>query len=136
MIHDCTYRGADVSVSVGDTVDAARLSNWDGRNDLALLFIRRSLPALEEGRVPAAGDPVVAIGSPFGLAGSVTTGVVSNVYARYLQTDAAINPGNSGGPLLDRDGRVVGVNTLGGLAEGTNFSVRTKVWCLQLLRCN
>ncbi len=136
VIHDCTSSGAEVSVSIGDTEDAAKLTSWDSRNDLALLFIRRSLPALDEGPVPSAGDPVVAIGSPFGLAGSVTTGVVSNVYARYLQTDAAINPGNSGGPLLDREGRVVGINTLGGSAEGTNFSVRTKAWCVHVLRCS
>src|SRR4029077_2918006 len=63
-----------------------------------------------------------AVGAPFGLTGSVTTGIVSAkgrsglnqervVYEDYLQTDAAINPGNSGGPLVNLEGRVVGINT-------------------------
>ncbi|MEV0400038.1 trypsin-like peptidase domain-containing protein [Actinoallomurus sp. NPDC050550] len=80
----------------------------------------------------AVGDPVIAIGSPLGLAGTVTTGIVSalnrpvttsgeggeSAYISAVQTDAAINPGNSGGPLVDSQGRVIGVNsaiaTLGG----------------------
>ena len=72
------------------------------------------------------GAPVVAIGSPFGLSGTVTSGIISakdrpvraggeqgpqNSVLNALQTDAAINPGNSGGPLVDRDGRVVGINS-------------------------
>ena len=69
----------------------------------------------------AVGDPVVAIGSPFGLEGTVTAGIVSALGRQIealngftindtIQTDAAINHGNSGGPLLDLEGRVVGVN--------------------------
>ena len=68
------------------------------------------------------GDPVIAIGSPFGLEGTVTSGIVSALgrtiqapngfsISGAIQTDAAINPGNSGGPLLDEQGRVVGVNS-------------------------
>jgi serine protease Do len=65
------------------------------------------------------GDRVLAVGAPFGLAGSVTHGIVSakgraglhmNMYEDFLQTDAAINPGNSGGPLVNLDGKVVGIN--------------------------
>ncbi|MCO5972002.1 trypsin-like peptidase domain-containing protein [Actinoallomurus soli] len=84
----------------------------------------------------AVGDPVIAIGSPLGLAGTVTTGIVSalnrpvttsgesgeSAYISAVQTDAAINPGNSGGPLVDSQGRVIGVNsaiaTLGGQTLG------------------
>ncbi|GAA4608097.1 trypsin-like peptidase domain-containing protein [Actinoallomurus liliacearum] len=84
----------------------------------------------------AVGDPVIAIGSPLGLAGTVTTGIVSalnrpvttsgesgeSAYISAVQTDAAINPGNSGGPLVDSQGRVIGVNsaiaTLGGQSLG------------------
>lgn len=86
------------------------------------------------------GDPVIAIGSPFGLAGSVTTGVVSALGRRIeapsgnnigipnaIQTDAAINKGNSGGPLLDRFGNVVGINSQifsqGGDSAGVGFAV-------------
>src|SRR5471030_1513870 len=65
------------------------------------------------------GDRVLAVGAPFGLAGSVTQGIVSakgrnglnmNMYEHFLQTDAAINPGNSGGPLVNLEGKVVGIN--------------------------
>ena len=73
------------------------------------------------------GQPVIAVGSPLGLTGTVTSGVVSALERRstaeaMIQTDASINPGNSGGPLVDLDGRVVGINTsiatLGGRGSG------------------
>jgi serine protease Do len=65
------------------------------------------------------GDRVLAVGAPFGLSGSVTSGIISakgrdvglNTYDDFLQTDAAINPGNSGGPLVNLDGKVIGVNS-------------------------
>jgi len=71
---------------------------------------------------PGVGDTVLAIGSPLGLSGTVTSGIVSALdrsvrlgeggeRRRALQTDASINPGNSGGPLVDADGRVIGINT-------------------------
>jgi len=77
------------------------------------------------------GDQAIAIGSPFGLEGTVTTGIVSSLgrtieapnkfpIANAIQTDAAINPGNSGGPLLDGNGRVIGVNSQIRSSTGTN----------------
>ncbi|MCX5365018.1 trypsin-like peptidase domain-containing protein [Streptomyces sp. NBC_00124] len=74
------------------------------------------------GRRPGVGDTVLAIGSPLGLSGTVTSGIVSALdrdvqlgeggrQQRAVQTDASINPGNSGGPLVDSDGRVIGINT-------------------------
>jgi putative serine protease PepD len=86
----------------------------------------------------AVGDPVVALGSPFGLEGTVTSGIVSALHREmrapnnYLitdtvQTDAAINHGNSGGPLLDRSGRVIGVNAQieseSGGSDGVGFAI-------------
>jgi S1-C subfamily serine protease len=80
------------------------------------------------------GDPVIAIGNPYGLAGTMTTGIVSQVgrlvpapnsgfsIPDVIQTDAAVNPGNSGGPLLDTHGRVIGV-TFGGIPGGVNFAI-------------
>ena len=102
--------------------------------DLAILRTARPAtapPVLQLGAASAVrpGQEVIAIGSALGLQNTVTRGIVS---ARrmagpvlLLQTDAAINPGNSGGPLLDREGRVVGVNTmkLTGRAEGLGFAV-------------
>ena len=81
------------------------------------------------------GEPVIAIGNPFGLSNTVTTGVVSaldrsmrageRTYHGFLQTDASINPGNSGGPLLNADGELIGINTAiyGGGAQGIGFAI-------------
>jgi S1-C subfamily serine protease len=104
----------------------ARLLSRDEANDLALLQItpRGKLPTLRLGDSDAlqVGQKVLAIGNPFGLEGTLTTGIVSSLgrsirgendrtLEGLIQTDAAINPGNSGGPLLDSSGNVVGINT-------------------------
>src|SRR5579871_733387 len=98
----------------------------DRKNDLAIVRFSPGspLPSLQLGDSDAMeiGDRVLAVGAPFGLAGSVTAGIISAkgrdglspgraVYEDYLQTDAAINPGNSGGPLVNLDGKVIGINT-------------------------
>jgi serine protease Do len=98
----------------------------DRKNDLAIIRIdpKTPLPYLELGDSDGMeiGDRVLAVGAPFGLTGSVTAGIVSaksrtgltaerSVYEDYLQTDAAINPGNSGGPLVNLEGKVIGINT-------------------------
>jgi serine protease Do len=101
----------------------AELVGSDEMTDLALLQVRgpNKLPAAEWGDSDALriGDWVMAIGNPFGLGGSVTTGILSarardiqqGPYDEFLQTDASINQGNSGGPLFDTTGRVIGINT-------------------------
>ena len=116
-------------LSTGRRVTAEVIgSNRD--NDIAVLRARSGdLPAARLG-VSAdlrIGQSVIAVGSPLGLTGTVTSGVVSALDRRgtaesMIQTDASINPGNSGGPLVDLDGRVVGINTsiatLGGRGSG------------------
>jgi putative serine protease PepD len=103
----------------------AKLLGTDPRNDLALIKIDagHKLPTLRLGDSDAlvVGQKVLAIGNPFGLEGTLTTGVVSSLNRKLqteeerlegmIQTDAAINPGNSGGPLLDSHGSVIGINT-------------------------
>jgi S1-C subfamily serine protease len=104
----------------------AQLLSRDEANDVALLQIqpRTKLPALHLGDSDGlqVGQKVLAIGNPFGLEGTLTTGIVSSLgrtirgenertLEGLIQTDAAINPGNSGGPLLDSAGNVVGINT-------------------------
>ena len=82
------------------------------------------------------GDWVVAIGNPFGLSNTVTTGIISakgrdihaGPYDNFLQTDASINPGNSGGPLLNLDGEVIGINTaIAASGQGIGFAIPSKL---------
>lgn len=136
VIADCTGEGADApdaTVSQRGLAMQTSLSAWDEDNDLALLLVTQSLPALQEAPTPEVGDPVVAIGSPYGLEGTVTQGILSKIWDDAYQTDAAINPGNSGGPLLDREGRVLGVNTEQLRdSQGLNFAVRIRQLCDQI----
>jgi S1-C subfamily serine protease len=83
---------------------------------------------------PQAGDQLLLIGSPYGLEGTVTTGVVSRVTSKAIQTDAAANPGNSGGPAVDKFGRVVGILVSGG-GENLNFAVPIGKVCRSLRSC-
>jgi S1-C subfamily serine protease len=83
---------------------------------------------------PRPGDELLLVGSPFGLGGTVTSGVVSAVRPKLIQTDAAANPGNSGGPAVDRDGHVVGVLVAVG-GENLNFAVPIRQLCATLRDC-
>jgi S1-C subfamily serine protease len=118
----------DIQVTFSDsqTVSATPVGK-DGDTDLALLRVKATaeeLAPLELGdsSTVQVGDPTIAIGNPFGLERTLTTGVVSALQRRLtapsgfaiddvIQTDAALNPGNSGGPLLDANGRVIGINS-------------------------
>jgi S1-C subfamily serine protease len=132
ITNDHVVEGFDTfSVRVGSdqTPISARLVGKDPSSDLAVLKIDPSQVAgglkpltLGDSNAIAPGDQAIAIGSPFGLAGTVTVGVISSLgrtiqspngfpIANAIQTDAAINPGNSGGPLLDAKGQVIGVNS-------------------------
>ncbi len=114
----------------------AKLLGRDPATDLAVIKIEAGgLTAAKFGDSDASrvGEWTIAIGSPFGLGYTVTTGVLSakgrgglgmNQIEDYLQTDASINPGNSGGPLCDLDGRVLGINTMiVGRGTGIGFAV-------------
>jgi serine protease Do len=114
---------------------AARVVLTDPRTDLAVLKIdARDLPSLQFGdsdRVQV-GDLVLAIGDPFGVGQTVTSGIVSALarsnggasdYQFFIQTDAAINPGNSGGALVTMDGRLIGINTSIVSSSGGNIGI-------------
>jgi serine protease Do len=133
--------GRSVIKGVGRTLWAT-VVGVDRETDLALLHVpEKGLSAIELGDSEAVkpGQLVVAFGTPLGLEGSVSMGVVSAVARQlepespmiYLQTDASINPGNSGGPLVDVAGRVVGINTLiysqSGGSEGIGFAAPSNI---------
>lgn len=129
VIADAAADGGRIEVQLNDgTTLKATIIGRDSAYDLAVLKIdRRGLTALTFGDSDevAVGDAVIAIGSPLGLSGTVTLGIVSakdravtagedageNSYINAIQTDAAINPGNSGGPLVNSAGAVIGVNS-------------------------
>ncbi|MDZ4760681.1 MAG: Do family serine endopeptidase [Alphaproteobacteria bacterium] len=123
----------------------ATLVMADQRSDLAVLKIDAAgvrFPTLSfaDTRTMLVGDLVLAIGNPFGVGQTVTSGIVSALartdvgvsdYASFIQTDASINPGNSGGALVDMQGRLVGVNTLifskGGGSNGIGFAIPSEM---------
>ena len=116
------------------------ISAEDPVNDLAVIRMSAhpegATPLWQDPRsgAPSVGDQLLLIGSPFGLSGTVTTGVVSRVTPKLVQTDAAANPGNSGGPAVDKEGHVVGVLVSGG-GENINFAVRIDRLCAKLRPC-
>jgi S1-C subfamily serine protease len=157
------YGGSNVTVTFSNgTIYTAEVVGADIFSDIAVLKVvtkeeQETTEGVNKGLIPLSlgnssmlsiGDEVAAIGNPFGLTGSMTTGVVSGLgrllpiqttnittlpgagafsISNIIQTDAAINPGNSGGPLLNRNGEVVGLNTAGlssgQFSSGIGFSV-------------
>jgi serine protease Do len=136
--------GADevkVAVDDGKKEYTAKVIGTDPPTDVAVLKIdAKDLPAITLGDSDQleVGDIVLAIGNPFGIGQTVTTGIISalgrnglagfNQYQDFIQTDAAINPGNSGGALVDAEGRLVGINTAiiandNGGNQGIGFAV-------------
>ncbi len=139
--------GSIIVVFNDGTTGKAKILGRDPLTDTAVIKVagKSGLPAATLGSSSnlRIGQPVIALGSPFGLSGSVTTGIVSalNRPANFadedggagaafpsIQTDAAINPGNSGGPITDMQGRVVGISTgiaasLGGGFDGVAFAL-------------
>jgi S1-C subfamily serine protease len=137
-------KSVDVQLGDGDT-QQAQIVGIDPSSDIALLKVDNTegvspLPLGDSTKVQV-GDPVVAIGNPFALDRTVTTGIVSALQrqiqapngfsiSNVIQTDAAINPGNSGGPLIDGAGQVIGINSQiesqSGGNEGVGFAVPIK----------
>jgi Do/DeqQ family serine protease len=128
----------DITVRLSDSRKfTATLVGRDPKTDLAVLKVEAPAPLptaeLGDSERLRVGQWVVAIGNPFGLDRTVTVGIVSATartrvgvatYENFIQTDASINPGNSGGPLLNLDGRVIGINTaIVAAGQGIGFSI-------------
>src|SRR5690348_18108771 len=132
-------RGTRIQVGFEDGTDyTAKVVGTDPGGDLAVLKIQadKKFPAIPIGSSSdlMLGEPVIAVGNPFGLSQSVSLGVVSALhrtvraenrsYYDFIQTDASINPGNSGGPLLNGDGEVIGVcSAIYANAQGIGFAI-------------
>ncbi len=132
----------DIEVMLNDgRVTRATVIGTDPETDLAVLKVAlEDLAAITLGDSDAlqVGDPVLAVGNPFGVGKTVTSGIVSalgrtqlgiNTFENFIQTDAAINPGNSGGALVDINGHLVGINTAiysrSGGSMGIGFAIPT-----------
>lgn len=135
-----------VTDSTGESYDA-ELIGEDTESDIAVVLVPTEIPTIELGDSDevVVGQLAIAIGSPFGLQHSVTSGVVSALhrpltsvgaddgtypYVDSIQTDAAINPGNSGGALVDRDGKLIGIPSIiysdTGVSDGVGLAI--PVW--------
>jgi Do/DeqQ family serine protease len=132
-------RAERIRVTLADGREfGAHLIGADPNNDIAVLEVetQENLPWIAPGSSTdlMVGEPVIAIGNPFGLSHTVTTGVISalgrslrtddRVYHGFIQTDASINPGNSGGPLLNAEGQLIAINTaVYNRAQGIGFAI-------------
>jgi S1-C subfamily serine protease len=129
-----SLKNGGVLLTSGEKFDSFSVLAFDARKDIAIIKIPGfDLPtvALGNSNNVQVGEPVLAVGSPLGLQGTVTTGVVSSIRDdptgggfKVLQTDASVNPGNSGGPLVNRQAEVIGIVTFkirGG--ENLNFAI-------------
>jgi Do/DeqQ family serine protease len=127
---------AEIQVTLSDSRHAvAQVIGTDPETDLAILRINLDrLPVIALGNSDSAqvGDRVLAIGNPFGVGQTVTSGIVSalgrnqlgiNTFENFIQTDAAINPGNSGGALVDVNGHLIGINTAIYSRSGGNMGI-------------
>ncbi|MEE4316847.1 MAG: trypsin-like peptidase domain-containing protein, partial [Erythrobacter sp.] len=142
---DARAKLESITVTLPDGTEyEAELVGADAQSDLAVLKIKsgKAFPFVTFGDSSTArpGDWVVAIGNPFGLNGTVTSGIISAVYRntgqggaydRYIQTDASINRGNSGGPLFDMRGNVIGINNAifspSGGSVGIGFAIPSEI---------
>lgn len=133
-------RASEITVTMPDDVEyKAQIIGADPKFDLAILKINadKEFPSAKTGDSDSVmiGETVIAIGNPFGLSHTVTTGVLSaigrsiktnegKVFSDFIQTDASINPGNSGGPLLNLNGEIIGINTvIYSDAQGIGFAI-------------
>jgi S1-C subfamily serine protease len=136
------HNASEIQATLGDgRILPARIVGSDALTDIAVLKIAGGgFVAAEWGDSDnmQVGALVWAVGSPFGLQSTVTSGIISakhragmagEVYQDFLQTDAAVNPGNSGGPLVDVTGRVIGINTAiyGDSYRGVSFAIPSRV---------
>jgi len=139
------WSAADVTVEVhqGDRVMNGTITRVDRVDDLAVIHVAERFPQLQpRSQRPQLGETVMAIGSPLGLGGSVSVGVVSGFRSLdgsdFIQFSAPISPGNSGGPILDHNGQVIGVASakfVGDGVEALSLAVPVQTVCATVTSC-
>jgi S1-C subfamily serine protease len=131
VLYDATFSEAITSDKI---IHEMKLIGYDTNLDLALLKIEGNYQYLELDNSDniKVGEKVIAIGNPLGLSFSVSEGIVSavertgsNNLPYYIQTDASLNPGNSGGPLINTNGKVIGINNFKARAESIGFALES-----------
>lgn len=111
VIEECHDTPRKVKATANGVTYDARLYSYDVENDLALVAIKQDVPALELSSEPKPGWWAAAVGTPYGLEGSVSLGNIMNTYELEVFATTPLNSGNSGGPLINSRGEVIGTNT-------------------------
>jgi len=127
----------------GNQEFAGQVTQVNEAFDLALIHVDGTFPQLPKASVvPAVGDPIIVVGSPLGLDGTVSTGIVSGLRndgpQHFVQFSAPISPGSSGGPVVNERGEVIGVTEMKAFetgAEGLSFAIPIEQVCSTLLSC-
>jgi len=134
--------GPRVFVSQGPDLIPAKLWTWGFRADIAVIYVDARFPPLpwasDVGHDPALVTSLSRSVVLYGLEGTTTSGIISQLYSQFpalIQTDAAMNPGNSGGPLINRYGEVLGVNSFALSGQGLNFASAIDNTYAHLIRC-
>jgi putative serine protease PepD len=133
-----------VEVSQGDRTIQGTIASVDPNDDLAVIHVAEILPALQTARNrPAVAQAVMVLGSPLGLGGSVSVGVISGFHSidgsDWVQFSAPISPGNSGGPVVDSRGHVVAVAAAKFVGEGVealSLGIPVQIACAQAVKCS
>lgn len=139
VVEDCLGSGEVTLTDINGKSAIGFISSADEKNDLAGIYTNMALPTLSfRGQRPQQGWWVGVLGTPRGLEGYLTTGIVAKVVqdGSEFGVSASLNPGNSGGPIFDREGRVLGVATYKLVdSEGLGFARSTPLLCVLIVKC-
>lgn len=139
VIEECVDTPGKVRALAGDVEYDAYLYTWDEKQDLALVAISQDVPALAFSKEPKPGWWAMAVGTPYGLEGSVSIGNVMNTEATDVISTTPLNSGNSGGPLVNAKGEVMATNTAVYVeddAQDWNIAVSIPALCKEVVACD
>ena len=139
VIEECVDEPTSVRARAGAEEYDAYLYTWDEENDLALVAITQDVPFLEVSKQPEPGWWAMAVGTPYGLEGSVSIGNVMNIEDFEVYSTSPLNSGNSGGPMVNSQGEVMGTSTATRIGEEDpqdwNIAVGSPALCVALILC-